>query len=290
MNYIEAFLTHLQVERNAPATSLRAYRSDLSKFVAEDWAKVEAQDIRNLVAHLGEQGLSAVSISRICTTYRNFFKWLIQQGVCTCNPAEGIRSEKRGSTLPNVLTADQAYALCEFSNGDSFDAKLNKAIVELFYSSGLRLSELVELDMDRLDLNEKLATVKGKGDKWRVIPIGNRAIEALEAWLEARGEVYDGQAVFVSANGERLTARSVQWRVSKVSKEVIRKEISPHTLRHSFATHMLEASGDLRAVQEMLGHADISTTQTYTHLSMEHITESYKNFHPRGKRKVDGAE
>lgn len=290
MNYIEAFLTHLQVERNAPATSLRAYRSDLTKFVAEDWAKVQAQDIINLVETLDKNGISPSSIARICSTYRNFFKWLIQRGVCEHNPAEGIRSKSKSGKLPQVLNVDQAYAICEFSVGESFDSKLNNAIIELFYSSGLRLSELVELDMDRLDLKEKLAVVLGKGGKWRVLPIGTKAVEALELYLEARKEVYEGQAVFVSAEGERLTNRSVQWRVSKVSKEVLRKEISPHTLRHSFATHMLEASGDLRAVQEMLGHADISTTQTYTHLSMEHITQSYRNFHPRGKRKVDGAE
>lgn len=290
MNYIEAFLTHLQVERNAPATSLRAYRSDLSKFVAEDWAKVDSQDILNLVETLEKNGISPSSIARICSTYRNFFKWLILRGICEHNPADGIRSKSKSGKLPQVLTAEQAYALCEFSAGDSFEDKLNNAIVELFYSSGLRLSELVELDMDRIDLRERTAIVHGKGDKWRVVPIGKKAVDALEAWLVVRKEVFEGQAVFVSNDGERLTTRSVQWRVSKVSKEVLRKEISPHTLRHSMATHLLEASGDLRAVQEMLGHADISTTQTYTHLSMEHITQSYRNAHPRGKIKLDGSE
>lgn len=280
MNHVEAYLNHLAVVRQVSPKTVAAYRSDLAKVGRSDWENITHDDWKELVKALEEQGQSAASIKRMFAAIRGLYDFHQIP-----NFANGVRTSLRGRKLPKVLSQDEAVALVEYSKGETFNAKLNNAILELAYSSGLRLSELVDLNKQDFQLDDLLVMVEGKGSKQRIIPITKAAKEAILAWFEVRDTVALDDAVFVSEDGVRLTGRSIQWRVAAVSKDVIRKEISPHTLRHSFATHFLESSQDLRATQEMLGHASVTTTEKYTHLSMDHLMGVYKNSHPRGKRK-----
>lgn len=280
MNLAEAYLNHLTVVRQVSPKTVAAYKSDLAKVGRDDWANITHDDWKDLVKALEDQGQSAASIKRMFAAIRGLYDFHQIP-----NLANGVRTSLRGRKLPQVLSQDEAVALVEYSKGDSFKDKLNNAILELAYSSGLRLAELVVLNKQDFQMDDLLVMVEGKGSKQRLIPITKAARDALLAWYEVRDTVALDDAVFISEDGARLTGRSIQWRVASVSKDVIRKEISPHTLRHSFATHVLENSQDLRAVQEMLGHASVTTTEKYTHLSIEHIKGVYQNSHPRGKRK-----
>ncbi|HPV32882.1 MAG TPA: tyrosine recombinase XerC, partial [Methylotenera sp.] len=221
--------------------------------------------------------------------WRGFFDYLIHHKGFTQNPVVGLRAPKSAKTLPQALSTDQAIQFVDIQ-GDGLLETRDHAILELFYSSGLRLSELVNLDTDRLDFSEGTVTVTGKGNKTRIVPMGSHAMNAIQTWLQHRARIQIAEAnpnaLFVTQQGRRITPRAVQYRVKEWAiKQGVNTDMHPHLLRHSFATHVLQSSQDLRAVQEMLGHANISTTQVYTHLDFHHLAKIYDTAHPRAKKK-----
>lgn len=219
---------------------------------------------------------------------RGLYRYLNREGLCDHDPANGLAAPKGERRLPKTLDTDRALQLLEGAVDDDFLARRDQAMLELFYSSGLRLSELTSLDLDQLDLPAGLVQVHGKGSKTRVLPVGRKAREALEKWLALRGiSAPQDNAVFVSQQGRRLGPRAIQLRVQAAGSRELGQNLHPHMLRHSFASHLLESSQDLRAVQEMLGHADIATTQIYTHLDFQHLASVYDSAHPRAKRSKD---
>ena len=290
---IERYLRHLEHERRLSAHTLKGYRRDLSVLsnlpAAPDWAQIGSHDIRALAARRYREGLSGGSIARLLSTVRGFYDFLIREDVCTHNPAKGLRPPRTARRLPSALDADQTGRLLAFEGKDAPDIR-DRALFELMYSSGLRLSEIVSLDLDGLDLAQGLVRVVGKGRKVREVPIGRMAREAARAWLPVReGLVRNGEtAVFLNRRGGRLSPRSVQQRLARRALlQGLDRHVHPHMLRHSFASHLLESSGDLRAVQELLGHADIGTTQIYTHLDFQHLAKVYDAAHPRARRRGD---
>ncbi len=302
---IDAFLLELSTQRRASRHTLAAYRSDLAsltKFADKrPLAAIKAHDIRHYVTRLHAGGLSAASIARTLSAWRSMYRWLCERGEAAGNPVVGVRGPKRVKRLPKALSADQAVTFAAQPANESLLACRDHAIVELLYSSGLRLAELVSLDshyfeaagqlpasVSWIDLAAAEATVFGKGAKTRQVPIGTPACTALARWLEARPALarIDERALFVSAAGVRLSARSVQSRLALLSRKLgLGVHVHPHVLRHSFASHLLQSSGDLRAVQELLGHANISTTQIYTRLDWQHLAKAYDAAHPRAKRR-----
>ena len=246
--------------------------------------------IRMAVAQLHREGLGGKSLQRWLSSLRSFFQFCIRRGWLKNNIADGITAPKSPKALPKVLDADQAAQFVQVE-GDDFINKRDRALVELIYSSGLRLAEAVSLNVVDIDWSDAMLTVTGKGRKTRVLPIGSHAISALKNWLEAR-TLYtqnDEQALFTTQRGQRISHRAVQMRMQQLSiKQGMDNPVHPHMLRHSFASHMLESSGDLRLVQELLGHANISTTQVYTHLDFQHLAKVYDQAHPRAGRKTDG--
>lgn len=290
---LEAFLGHLQHERQLAAQTLQAYRQDLSRccdFLAQrqisDWNTVDTPLLRLYVSSRHQSGLSGRSVQRELSALRSLYRYLLRERRCQHNPALDLRAPKAPRKLPRTLDADLAAQLLNHDSDDWLDLR-DRAMLELFYSSGLRLSELASLNLPQLDLTEGEVRVTGKGNKTRVLPVGRMAREALRRWLKVRPLVSDPlQPAFVSQQGRRLTARAIQLRVRRYGIEQIGQHLHPHMLRHSFASHLLESSGDLRAVQELLGHADISTTQIYTHLDFQHLAQVYDSAHPRAKRKT----
>lgn len=288
---IQAFLAHLQVERRVSVHTLDAYRRDLGALV--DWAAAHArddlralqgEDIRSFVAAGHRGGLSPKSLQRRLSACRSFYHWLLRHGHVTANPATGVRGPKAPRKLPQVLDVDEAAQLVEVP----VDAPLglrDRALLELFYSSGLRLSELVGLRWRDLDLDGGLVTVLGKGSRQRSVPVGSHALRALAEWRRESNGTSEGP-VFPGRGGGPITARAVQLRLRVLAqRQGMFKRVHPHMLRHSFASHVLESSGDLRGVQELLGHADIATTQIYTHLDFQHLSKVYDAAHPRARRK-----
>lgn len=288
---IEAFLAHLQVERRVSVHTLDAYRRDLGALAA--WAQgnghadlrgLHGEDIRGCIAAGHRGGLSPKSLQRRLSACRSFYQWLLKHGHIAANPAAGVRGPKAPRKLPQVLDVDEATQLVEVP----VDAPLglrDRALLELFYSSGLRLSELVSLRWRDLDLGGGLVTVLGKGSRQRSVPVGSHALRALTDWRKESGGTNDGP-VFPGRGGAPITARAVQLRLRVLAqRQGLFKRVHPHLLRHSFASHVLESSGDLRGVQELLGHADIATTQIYTHLDFQHLAKVYDAAHPRAKRK-----
>jgi len=284
-----------QVRRLSPHTC-SSYARDLNKFLAfADTAnlgsadQVHPADLRRQVAELHRKGLGGKSIQRYLSSVRAFYNFLNQQHRSNNNPAIGIRPPKTPRKLPATMDVDSVNQLLNFDS-DGWLSTRDKAMLELFYSSGLRLAELVGCNITDLDLNDASITVTGKGNKTRILPLGSYAISALKAWLAIRGDVAsaDNSALFISQRGSRIHPRSVQARLSKLAKwRGSDQQVHPHMLRHSFASHMLESSGDLRNVQELLGHADISTTQIYTHLDFQHLAKVYDNAHPRARKRRD---
>ncbi len=249
-----------------------------------DWNALTHIDIRGFAAALHSSGSSPRTIQRKLSAVRSFYHFLQREAQCKLNPALEVRAPKGKKRLPDTLDADQMGRLLEFRVHDSLSAR-DKAILELFYSSGLRLAELVGLDLSSLDFAEHTVRVLGKGSKTRIVPVGRYAIAALKKWLLERSTSADlnETAVFL-ARGRRMSVRSVQLRVAAwARRQGLSVHVHPHMLRHSFATHLLESSGDLRAVQEMLGHATISTTQIYTHLDFQHLASVYEAAHPRAR-------
>ncbi|WP_339513821.1 tyrosine recombinase XerC [Pseudomonas sp. RL_15y_Pfl2_60] len=290
---IDAYLEHLRSERQVSAHTLDGYGRDLSKLLSfcqreqlADWNQLDTSRLRRLVAHLHMQGQSSRSLARLLSATRGLYRYLIREGHCQHDPASGLMPPKGDRRLPKTLDADRTGQLLDGAVEDDFIALRDQAILELFYSSGLRLSELVSLNLDGLDLAAGLVRVQGKGNKTRELPVGRMARQALENWLPMRAlsSPADG-AVFVSNKGRRIGARAVQLRVRQAGVRELGQNLHPHMLRHSFASHMLESSQDLRAVQELLGHADIATTQIYTHLDFQHLATVYDSAHPRAKRK-----
>jgi len=295
---LDAYFLHLRTERQVSPHTLDGYRRDLSKVLAfcerqgiDSWESLRAAQVRQLVAEGHRLGQSSRSLARLLSSLRGLFRYLNQQGRCAHDPAAGITAPKGEKRLPRLLDTDRAMQLLDGGIEDDFLALRDQAMLELFYSSGLRLAELVGLDLDQLDLPAGLVQVLGKGNKQRVLPIGRKACEALAAWLPVRAlsRPADG-AVFVSQQGRRLSPRAVQLRVRQAGVRELGQHLHPHMLRHSFASHLLESSQDLRAVQELLGHADIGTTQIYTHLDFQHLARVYDEAHPRAKRKQRGEQ
>ncbi|MDG9759176.1 tyrosine recombinase XerC [Pseudomonas sediminis] len=291
--HLDAYIEHLRRERQVSAHTLDGYRRDLNKVRTfceaeglSDWAGLDTRNLRRLIARLHQQGLASRSLARLLSATRGLYQYLLREGLCRHDPATGLSPPKRERRLPRTLDADRSAQLLDGAVEDDFIARRDQAMLELFYSSGLRLSELVGLDLDGLDLPAGLVRVRGKGNKVRELPVGSLARQALEYWLPLRKLANPGDgAVFISQQGRRLGPRAVQLRVRQAGVRELGQHLHPHMLRHSFASHMLESSQDLRAVQELLGHADIATTQIYTHLDFQHLASVYDQAHPRAKRK-----
>ena len=291
---LAAFLDHLSNERRVSPLTVKHYRRDLETLGGwcveqgvADWDRLDTQHVRAFVAARHRAGLSGRSIQRLLSAIRSFFRFLMREGEADYDPAAGISAPKSPRKLPDAMDVDQTARLLDAHEDDPVAIR-DRAMFELMYSSGLRLAELVSLDLNDLDLREGSVRVTGKGAKTRVLPVGRQALEALEEWLELRGGLadIDQTAVFVSQRGGRLSPRSVQARLSSLAlRQGLGRKVHPHMLRHSFASHVLESSGDLRAVQELLGHADISTTQVYTHLDFQHLAKVYDAAHPRARRR-----
>ena len=291
--WIGRYLAHLRTERRLSPHTEAAYRRDLASLVAYcdterlgTWKQLDNFHVRTFAAREHRDGLGPRSVQRRLSALRGFFKYLIREGVIKANPAAEIRAPKAGKRLPKTLDVDQVASLMEKRATDDLSRR-DLAMLELLYSSGLRLAELAGLDVADLDLADRTVRVLGKGSKTRILPVGKQAIAALRAWLADRsGLAKGGAALFIGRNGERLGARAIQKRVGRWATAAgLGVPLNPHLLRHSFATHLLESSRDLRGVQELLGHADISTTQVYTHLDFAHLARIYDESHPRARRR-----
>jgi len=294
MKWIDSFLAKLRNERNYSPNTLKSYARDLQSLIAFcdeeevlDWSDIDDQFIRSLISKRHRQGLSGASLQRVLSTFRSFFKYLLIENIIKNNPAQSVQAPKANRKLPSTLDVDSVSRLVEIK-GDDVETVRDRAMLELFYSSGLRLSELSSLDSDdgKASLSGTIR-VRGKGNKDRDIPIGEKARVALKAWLARRAELANEkeQALFVGKQGKRIHNSVIQKRLKYWAQiQGIDMNVFPHLLRHSFASHMLESSGDLRAVQELLGHADISTTQIYTHLDFQHLAKVYDSAHPRAKK------
>ena len=295
---LAGFFAYLQAERQLSPHTLSNYRRDLQRLTeylqlagvfqpAEyDWSVVQASHIRGFVAAVHREGLAGKSIQRALSAIRTLYKYLHREGLAQADPAAGIRAPKSPRRLPLTLDPDQLGKFLDQPLGKDPLSRRDQAMVELLYSSGLRLAELVSLDLYDIDFHDASLRVVGKGRKERLLPVGSKAMQALELWLECRQQLagVDEMAVFVSQRGKRLSARSVQLRLARWGEyQGSDSRVYPHRLRHSFASDMLASSGDLRAVQELLGHADIATTQVYTHLDFQHLQDVYDKAHPRAR-------
>ena len=291
---IEHYLTVLEVERRLSTHTIKAYRRDLNKLLLFCdgrglllWQGLNNHVARLFSASLNANGMHAKSIQRILSACRGLCGHLIQQRQLSTNPFDDVRAPKAEQRLPKTLSVDQVTSLVEINLDDPLSYR-DKAILELFYSSGLRLSELCGLDLNDVDLPAQMVRVTGKGNKTRDLPIGRHADQSIRNWLMQRNSLplKDYQALFVSKHGNRISVRNIQARVKYwATRQGIDISVSPHMLRHSFASHLLESSGELRAVQELLGHTNISTTQIYTHLDFQHLAQVYDDAHPRAKKK-----
>jgi integrase/recombinase XerC len=296
VDHVEGFLAHLGRERGLSPRTLKAYRIDLGQLVAflEEmgtgkvaWPEVTRTHLRAFVAR-GLAGASPPTVMRKLAALRTFFRWLVAEGVVTSNPAALLATPKQPKRLPRGLNVDDAFALVEAPEGPEVLRLRDRAFLEVLYGGGLRVSELVGLSLGDLDLPGGAARVLGKGRKERLVPLGRKAREALSAYLSRRGELLrEGgaeDAVFLGRRGTRLTARQVARRLDGwVRAAALSRNVSPHALRHSFATHLLAGGADLRAIQELLGHRSLSTTQRYTHVSVEHLMKVYDAAHPKAR-------
>jgi integrase/recombinase XerC len=273
--------------RNAYQRDLGHLQNYCDKQDISRWSKLDGRQLRGFVAERHRQGISGRSLQRNLSAIRTFYRYLLKEAKVNNNPAEGIIAPKSPRKLPKVLDADQAVQLVEINEEDTLAIR-DRAMLELIYSSGLRLAELISLNLNDIDFNDRILTVTGKGKKTRIVPVGQHAIKAIKRWLKKRAAMTNEseQALFISNRGKRISPRSVQDRLKQWAiKQGLPIHVHPHMLRHSFASHLLESSGDLRAVQELLGHADISTTQVYTHLDFQHLAQVYDKTHPRAHRK-----
>jgi integrase/recombinase XerC len=289
---VDAYLDYLHTQRRASANTLSSYRRELTRLaqLADGLApeQITAPRIRSFAARLHGGGLAPRSVARALSAWRGFFRWRVRLHGATLNPVEGIRAPRAARLLPKSLGADALGALLDVPADDPLEIR-DRAMFELLYSSGLRLAELLSLDLDaRLDLAAGEATVTGKRGKTRVVPIGRAALEAIAAWLPVRATLAPAgePALFVTRNGRRPSQGAVRGRLDRWARlHGDGTHVHPHMLRHSFASHVLQSSGDLRAVQEMLGHASIQSTQVYTHLDFHHLAKVYDQAHPRAKKR-----
>ena len=290
--HIDLFLSHLEVVRHLSPHTISSYKRDLTAFFTflkekhDSWEEVHDHHIRGFVAQERRRDLSARSIQRALSSIRSFFNYLLDEEVVETNPAANISSPKSTQLLPKALDTDLVKRLLDFKPQGDIEIR-DKAMVELLYSSGLRLSELCSLNMDSISVRERSCRVVGKGNKTRDLPVGEKAIQSLRDWLLVRKNISSdsNKALFLNKNGKRISTRSVQLRLERLSKKRGLPMVNPHMRRHSFASHILESSGDLRAVQEMLGHSDIVTTQIYTKLDFQHLSKVYDDAHPRAKNR-----
>ena len=291
-NLLPEYLEFLNFERGLSPLTRENYARDITQLVkladTSTLNSLQNIHIRRFIATLHAKGLGGKSIARMLSSWRGFFEFLVNRKGFTSNPVIGLRAPKSPKTLPQALSIEQAIKLVDISD-DAVLSVRDHAILELFYSSGLRLSEVVNLNIDALDFTEGTVIVTGKGNKTRIVPMGAHAMDAIQIWLKNRANILMNKsaekAVFIGLQGRRVSARNLQYRIKEWSiKQGINSSVHPHMLRHSFATHVLQSSGDLRAVQEMLGHANISTTQVYTHLDYQHLTKVYDSAHPRAKK------
>ena len=290
--HLEPFLSHLKVVRQLSPHTVSSYKRDLTNFLSfvrekkNSWEEIQDHHIREFINKERRRGLSPRSLQRTLSSIRSFFSYLTDEEIVTSNPALDISSPKSAQLLPKALDVDLVKKLLDFKPQGDLEIR-DKAIAELLYSSGLRLSELCGLNLKGISIKERTCRVIGKGNKARDLPIGEKAIQALRDWVLIRKTINidNIEALFLNKNGKRLSTRSVQLRLEKLSKKRGLPMVNPHMLRHSFASHVLESSGDLRAVQEMLGHADIGTTQIYTKLDFQHLSKVYDAAHPRAKAK-----
>jgi integrase/recombinase XerC len=292
---IDQFVEHLRTERHLSVHTLASYRRDLLKLVKFDYQSIEQIDnlaVRQMLAELHRRGQSGKSLQRWLSALRTFFKYGIRCKWVKADPTKGVRAPKSPRKLPKTLDVDAANRLMEIK-GERWIDQRDRAILELLYSSGLRLSELTGLNVNHLDIQDASVEVTGKGNKSRRLPVGRHAIAALKNWLAMRSSIAnEGElAVFVSRRGTRLGNRAIQARLDELGVRLgADQHLHPHLLRHSFASHMLESSGDLRSVQELLGHANLTTTQIYTHLDFQHLSKVYDSAHPRASRKTESPD
>jgi integrase/recombinase XerC len=299
LDWVERYAQHLRHERRLSPHTLDNYLRDLRHLCEfcdrqgiDDWPALQAPQVRAYVAWRHRGGIAGNSLQRELSAIRSFFNYLLREGAAGHNPAQDIPAPKSPRNLPQTLDVDQAARLLEIP-GDDDDAVRDRAIMELMYSSGLRLAELIGLDCADVDLQDATVRVTGKGAKTRVLPVGRKALAALQAWLQRRHHLTGAAAVsalFLGRSGKRIAARTVQEHMRRRAlAQGLTVPVHPHMLRHSFASHLLESSGDLRAVQELLGHANIATTQIYTHLDFQHLAKVYDAAHPRAKKKGTGS-
>jgi integrase/recombinase XerC len=291
---LDEYLQYLASERRLSPHTRSSYQRDLGLLAAfcaaraiDDWQALDPAGARGFVAERHRQGLAGRSIQRLLSAARSFYRYLLREQAVSRNPFTGIPAPKSSKRLPKALSVEQAVRLVEIEGSDAL-AQRDRAMFELLYSSGLRLAELVALSMNDLDLRDGSVTVTGKGAKTRILPVGAKARAAIEIWLGARAALAPPReaALFLGRNGRRLGARAVQLRLKTwAARQGLAVPVHPHMLRHSFASHLLESSGDLRAVQELLGHANLSTTQVYTHLDFQHLAKVYDQAHPRARKK-----
>ena len=292
MNAVAHYLQHLAAERRLSPHTVAAYQRDLDTLseltAGKPLADLDVADIRGAIVKLRSKRLAAASVARQLSSWRGFYAFACRRLGYPRNPCVGLRPPKAAKALPDILSPDTCSQLLDRVVDDGALATRDHAMFELFYSSGLRLSELVGLDLDDLNLQTGEAQVTGKGRKTRIVPVGQAALDAIAAWLPQRQLLTrePTAAIFISQRGSRLTPRSVQLRLDRWARQAgLGQHVHPHMLRHAFATHVLQSSGDLRAVQEMLGHASISTTQVYTHLDWQHLAKVYDQAHPRARKK-----
>jgi integrase/recombinase XerC len=289
------FFNQLKIEKRASVHTIKSYQQDIKRLICyctdkaiSHWTDLRQSDIRSHIANRHRQSISSKSLQRELSAIRSFYNFLLKNRLADANPAEHVQAPKQARKLPKTLDVDQIKGLLEAGANSLLEIR-DVAMFELLYSSGLRLSELTALNLGDLDLPDNSLIVRiGKGSKSRVLPIGSKAITAIENWLlqRAKNSIASEPALFISTRGRRLGQRGIQLRLEQwCKKKDIAKHIHPHMLRHSFASHLLESSRDLRAVQELLGHSNISTTQIYTHLDFQHLSEIYDKAHPRAKKK-----
>jgi len=294
---IKVFLSYLESIKQYSPNTIKSYERDLlclSSFLSSEyksWKLVNEHEIRTFINSERRRGLSPRSIQRLLSSCRTFFEYLLNEGLIKISPAQNISSPKLAQLLPKAMDADLVQRLLDFKPRGITEVR-DKALAELLYSSGLRLSEICRLNLNDLDLKERTCIVVGKGNKTRIVPVGRKAIQAIRVWLQHRSDLTttkktNTEAVFLNNKGKRISPRSVQLRLEKLCQLRGIPGINPHMLRHSFASHVLESSGDLRAVQEMLGHSDIGTTQIYTKLDFQHLAKVYDKAHPRAKKTND---
>jgi len=292
--YIDKFIRYLEVEKGVSDHTVRAYRKDLEEFsdyVKTQPDKIDMIDVRGFIADQIKKGLNKITVSRRLSSIRSFFKFLYREGFTGSNPAKLVSNPKVPKLLPRFLSVDDVFSLIEKPEGIGFMIARDKAILELLYSSGLRVSELAGLNLDDINIKESLTKIRGKGKKERIVPVGSKAIDAIKSYLVERILLKaKDKALFLNRMGTRLTDRGVRRIVVKYARgSFITGKIGPHTLRHSFASHLLQDGADLRVIQELLGHSSLSTTQKYTHLDITHLMDIYDKAHPfsRESKKVN---